>query len=237
VNRTARGRRALVLLSLALACGGLAASRVGERERRVEAQVGSPVPVLIAAREIGRGTRLTARRARRFLAVRQVPERFAPPDALSTPADALGLRLAAGLPSGAYLTAAAFEAGSRDPGGSALGPGERALELPVSGGDSLRGVAGGRGRVDVLVTTEPRASPGRTFVALEDVELLGARAQESLGAAGRETADTLATLRVSARQAVYLTAAASFARELRLLARSPGDRRRVGHPSVSAADL
>ena len=42
-----------------------------------------------------------------------------------------------------------------------------------------------------------------------------------------------ATLRVTVRQAVYLAAAGSFAREIRLLARAPGDRRREG--TVSAA--
>jgi pilus assembly protein CpaB len=41
-----------------------------------------------------------------------------------------------------------------------------------------------------------------------------------------------ATLRVSVRQAVYLAAAQAFARELRLLARAPGDRRRTGTVSV-----
>ncbi len=38
-----------------------------------------------------------------------------------------------------------------------------------------------------------------------------------------EGARVLATLRVSVRQAVYLAAAQSFARELRLLVRAPGD--------------
>jgi len=33
---------------------------------------------------------------------------------------------------------------------------------------------------------------------------------------------------VSAAQAVYLAAAQSFARDVRLLARAPGDRRKVG---------
>ncbi|MFL5826552.1 MAG: hypothetical protein ACJ76V_08525, partial [Thermoleophilaceae bacterium] len=37
---------------------------------------------------------------------------------------------------------------------------------------------------------------------------------------------SLATLRVTLRQAVFLTAAQSFARELRLLPRPPGERRR-----------
>jgi pilus assembly protein CpaB len=37
---------------------------------------------------------------------------------------------------------------------------------------------------------------------------------------------------VTAAQAVYLAAAQSFARELRLLARAPGDRRSVGDVAV-----
>jgi len=37
-----------------------------------------------------------------------------------------------------------------------------------------------------------------------------------------------ATLRVTLKQAVYLTAAQNFAREVRLLPRAPGDRRRAG---------
>ena len=46
----------------------------------------------------------------------------------------------------------------------------------------------------------------------------------------------LATLRVTLRQAVYLTAADNFAREIRLLARPAGDRRRAG-AAVSAGQL
>jgi pilus assembly protein CpaB len=41
-----------------------------------------------------------------------------------------------------------------------------------------------------------------------------------------------ATLRVTPAQAVYLTAAQSFASDIRLLARAPGDRRRVGALAV-----
>ena len=76
---------------------------------------------------------------------------------------------------------------------------------------------------------------GRTFVALEDVELLGLRA-----ASGEEemaAASALAMVRVSARQAVYLTAAAAFAQEIRLLVRPPGDRKRVGAAAVEAGGL
>ena len=53
------------------------------------------------------------------------------------------------------------------------------------------------------------------------------RRRPGTASAGRTRA-VAATLRVSVRQAVDLAAAGSFAREIRLLARAPGDRRRVG---------
>jgi pilus assembly protein CpaB len=49
-------------------------------------------------------------------------------------------------------------------------------------------------------------------------------------------ATALATLRVTVRQAVYLTAADNFAREIRLLARPPGDRSAAG-AAVSKGQL
>jgi pilus assembly protein CpaB len=45
-----------------------------------------------------------------------------------------------------------------------------------------------------------------------------------------------ATLRVTVRQAVYLAAAQAFAREIRLLARAPGDHR-IARRTVVGADL
>jgi pilus assembly protein CpaB len=92
----------------------------------------------------------------------------------------------------------------------------------------------------VLVSTEQREGAGRSFIALEDVELLDLR-EGGPGAGtdtgeGRSTSAT-ATLRVTAPQAVYLTAAQNFAREVRLLPRPPGDRGRSGRAGVGASDL
>ena len=87
-------------------------------------------------------------------------------------------------------------------------------------------------RVDVLVSTESGAGGGRTVVALAGVELL--RLEAGVGDAappdgtGTGGPTALATLRVTLRQAVYLTAADNFAREIRLLARPPGDRSAAG---------
>ena len=94
--------------------------------------------------------------------------------------------------------------------------------------------------MDVLVSTESGAGGGRTLVALAGAELLRlSAAAEPGGAARRHRAGgptALATLRVTLRQAVYLTAADNFAREIRLLARPPGDRSAAG-AAVSQGQL
>lgn len=239
-----RRRRAALLLSLALACGGLAAAEVGGRAREVEARVGLPVAVLVSARDLAPGDELT----RSDLAVREVPERFAPPDALVAPEDAVGLRVGGPLAKGAYLTTASVGNGTGKGEGRAPGElrtGERAVEVTVAGGEALAGAAPGS-RVDVLVSTDPGEDSGRTLLALEQVELLdlhpGAGTAEPVGVEGdaenaKATGSALATLRVSVRQAVYLTAAQNFAREVRLLARPAGDRGRSGREVIGADGL
>jgi pilus assembly protein CpaB len=84
------------------------------------------------------------------------------------------------------------------------------------------------GRVDVVVTREGRdGGPGRTDLALEDVEVLAATpAEDSSGENANGAPRIAASLRVTVRQAVYLAAAQSFARELRLLPRAAADRAR-----------
>ena len=108
-------------------------------------------------------------------------------------------------------------------------------------------VAGGPGtRVDVLITTDPGSSRGRTFLALEDVELVGVRGADQSDAGGGGGgggggagvgAAAHATLRVTLREAVLLTAAQSFAREIRLLVRPPGERPGGARLAVGAGSL
>lgn len=230
---TARSRRSLALLAAAAGCGGLAASEVHSSVARVEARVGPAVPVVVALSDIEAGTHLKARVIDQALGVAQVPQDFAPVDSLATPDDASGARTSAPLPAGAYLTAAHLER-APDVLGPAPAPGQRRVEVPIAGGEALADAQPGA-RVDVLVTTESRSgTDGSTRVALESVELLGlARADREAGQAAGAPVDARATLLVTAKQAVMLTAAANFAREIRLLQRPPGDTRRIG--AVSAA--
>jgi pilus assembly protein CpaB len=242
VTPAARRRRGLLLLSLALVCGGLAASQVSGRVHAVDRRVGRPVPVLVAARPVEQGTPLRAD----DLAVRRVPSRYAPADALTGAGSAVGATPSAPLARGAYVTAGALEGTGGDRRGG-LGPGQRAVEVQVAGGAALAEAAPGS-RVDVVVATEPRSGSGRAFLALEDVELLGlengrgAGAGDGAGSGGQEEgagarATATATLRVTLRQAVYLSAAENFAREVRLLPRPAGDRGRAGRADVTAEGL
>jgi len=214
-----RRRRALLLLGLALLLGGLAGSDVAGREAALERRIGPLVPVVVARAPLPAGEPVDPAR----LAVRRVPARFAPGDALAAPVLAAGRRPAAPVPAGADVTGALLDAGA-GPQGAPVRRGERVAELVAAGPPELV-VAGAR--VDVLVTRER----GATELALEDVEVLAARPApaDGSGAGPDEAAPggrVQASLRVTLRQAVFLTAAQAFAREVRLLPRAPGDRGR-----------
>ena len=225
---TARRRRGLLLLSVGLASGGLAASQVHERERQAAEQLGPSVAVLVAARDLRAGARVGPE----ALALRSVPARFAPPGVLTSGAGVVGARTAVPVAAGSYLNEGLF-AGGGTPQGRGPRRGQRAVTVEVAGGTALAGL-GPEARVDVLVSTETGAG-GRTSMPLAGVELL--RLEQTAGG-GYPGSDgdpdapsgqaALATLRVSLRQAVYLTAADNFAREIRLLSRPPGDRSRAG---------
>jgi len=213
-----RRRRAAALLGLALLLGVLAASDVAGREAALRRQLGPTVPVVVVRAPLRAGERI----ARASLAVREVPERYAPPGALRDPDAAVGQRAAVVIAERTDLVAsllAVAEAGA-EPRGPVLRRGERPLDLvAVGAADAV--VAGAH--VDVVVTDDGRAgAPGPTRLALADVEVLAARPPPSAAADPESTGGLprlLATLRVTVRQAVALTAAAAAARQVRLLPR------------------
>ena len=237
-----RRRRGLLLLGLALASGALAASMVSDRVESVERRVGPLVPVAVAARDLEAGARLSPR----DVSVRRVPVAYAPRRALTSHAQAAGQTLAARLAAGSFLLPELLARGTATGGATPLRRGQRVVEIAVAGGGALESAAGPGARVDVLVSRESADGHGSTSVALEDVELLALRSSAAPehfdpGAGPEESAadaaTAVATLRVTLRQAIYLTAAQNFAREVRLLPRPPGDRARVGRAAVGSGEL
>jgi pilus assembly protein CpaB len=216
-----RRRRAAALLGLALLLGALAASDVAGREAALRRGLGPAVPVVVARSEIPAGGRLVARR----LAVRRVPARYAPAGAFRGVEELGGLRAAVAIPAGADLEPALVSDGTGDAAaGAPVRPGERVAQIVATGAPEL--IAPG-GRVDVVVTRERGGGgPGATTLALEDVEVLAAAPATAAEADAQGGPRVALSLRVTLRQAVYLAAAQSFARELRVLPRAAGDRRR-----------
>ncbi|MDX6650108.1 MAG: pilus assembly protein CpaB [Solirubrobacteraceae bacterium] len=222
-----RRRRGILLLGLALVLGGLAAADVARREAALRKRLGPAVPVVVARKAVAAGMRLEPG----HLAVRMVPARFAPATGFGAARELLGLRTTVALAPGDDLSPGEVATGGQ--GGPGLRRGERVADV-VAVGSADAVVAGGH--VDVLVTREGEAGgPGRTELALEDVEVLSAAPAEAGGGAGAANGSAgaprvAASLRVTVRQAVFLAAAQSFAREVRLLPRGPGDRVRETGP-------
>jgi pilus assembly protein CpaB len=206
-----RRRRAALLLGLAVVLGGLAASDVGRREAEVRAQLAPLVDVPVARRPLDAGHRI----APGDLGVRRIPRRFAPTGGPVLPELLVGRKLAVPVARGGAVSEALLER-PRAPGTPVLRRGERAAEVVAL---AAPGTVAEGARVDVLVTRERSG----TELALQDVEVLGTGPApgDRDSPAGRISA----TLRVTLPQAVQLAAAGAFAREIRLLARAPGDHR------------
>ncbi|MCW3039897.1 MAG: cpaB, partial [Solirubrobacterales bacterium] len=229
-----RRRRAVALAVLSLVLAALAASEVAGREAALDRRLGPSVGVVVARTELPAGAVLGPR----TLAVRQVPSRFAPTGVFRRASQLQGLTTAVPVAAGTDLVgplvrdpeAVALEEAGRDGGLGQLRSGERVAEV-VARGDARLLSPGSR--IDLLVTRETAGGSGGTTLALEDAEVLSASAAPASddggsGSGGRDAgAPRVAlSLRVSLREAVALAAAQNFAKELRVLVRAGGDRRR-----------
>jgi Flp pilus assembly protein CpaB len=221
-----RRARAVAFGCAALACACLAAAIAGGYRTDLQSELGPLRPVVVADGRVPADRPLRPADARRLLAVRRVPQRFAPPGALAAPDQAIGRAPAAPIPPGAYVLAAQLRqpsSGERHPRRQRLGAGRRPVEIAVTGAEALAATGGDPtgSRVDVVVTTEPGpgGGSGRTYVAAEDVRLL-ALAQSGSDGGGLGAADSdawHATLALTKNQALRLIQAQNFARQVRLI--------------------
>jgi pilus assembly protein CpaB len=207
-----------MLLALALLLGALAAASVRRREAALARALGPSVRVLVTRAPVAAGAPPAAARP----LLRELPRRYAPPDAVTDAGDlGAGARVAVALPPGSILTTSVLR-GPADASAPQVGPGERVAQV-VAHADPRAVTAGAR--VDVLVTREASGSQaGATTLVLEDVEVLDAHRAPADAADPADGARVVAALRVRVRDAVYLAAAQAFAHDLRLLVRAPGDR-------------
>ncbi len=214
-----RRARATTFLLLAVGCAALAAAVANGYGARVARSYGPLRAVVVAGRDLSAGRAIGPAEVARSLEVRRVPARFVPPDALVSPAQALGREPSAPLPAGSYLVAAQLRLPRAKTAPSpGLAGGRRPVEITVSGGEALLASGGSPlgTRVDVVVTTEPRGpGPGRTYVAAAAVKLLDLARADPAGPG--PSAGWSATLALTRGQALRLIEAESFARSVRLL--------------------
>jgi pilus assembly protein CpaB len=224
---------------MAAVCGGLASSIVSGYARDVRAQVGPLTPVLVVRTPVPRSRLFTPANVSRYVAARRVPVRFVPPRSFRFASDLVGLRSLTAIPVGSYLSEGQLaDASQRRSPGRLVSPGRRrVVEVPVAGTASFQNELRPGSRVDVLVTSERGAGAARTYLALQRIELAGFRPGLSGEASADESRPSLASLRVTLRQAVLLTAAENFAREIRIVPRAPGEDRLLPPTAVSANDL
>ncbi len=97
--------RAAGFAALAVLCAIASASIASGYRDSVDAQLGELRVVVVAEEALPAGRPLDRARVRRSLALREVPVRFAPPDALINPEEAFGRRPFATIPAGSYLLA------------------------------------------------------------------------------------------------------------------------------------
>jgi pilus assembly protein CpaB len=225
-----RRARAIVFGCAALACAGLAAAMAGGYRSDVQSQLGPLRSVVVATARIPARRAIPAKQADKLLEVRRVPARFAPAAALSAPRQAAGRAPAAAIPAGSYVLGSELRKPGhgerRSPDDTRIAPGRKPVEIAVTGAEAL--AAGGADpvgmRVDVVVTTEPRAGggSGRTYVAAEGVRVLGL--SQGGGESGSDYTPPdqdqwTATLALTRPEALRLIQAENFARGVRLLPR------------------
>lgn len=195
-------RRARRRLAVSLACGLVAFFLVSGQEgelSRLRAATGEPVPVVLAARELVRGTVL----AEGDLTVAEVPAVFAPPGAAGAMDEVLGRALMTDLSAGEAVTATRIgsEAG---PIAAQVPQGLRAftIQVPVPP-DTLRP----GDRVDVLgAYGGPRPWSDTVASGLEVLAVL----EPEEGAMGDEPSLVLLVSTTTAERLAYATAFADL---------------------------
>lgn len=187
-----------------------------------------PVAALVARGPIPPGTLIDETTAPELFGTVSVPAGTPLAGLLGDPEQILYRRTVVGLAAGEPLTLAAF-GGAPGTGPRPLGSGERAAPIPYPPSAVGAGLRPGA-RVDVVASTGEGAL-GRTRVVVADAEVLVV--QEPAEALD---GDPVVVLRVDADEALRLTAATNFARDVRLLVRpdvEAGSGLQVGQQAVA----
>ena len=161
-----QARRNLLLLLVALSCGGIAVlagqrylgARLEAERRRLAPKPVRMVEVVVARRDLAKGDPVTAD----TMAVRSIPADYVPSAAIRPDRfdEVVGGRLALSLRSGDPLLGAAIVGGEQAVFSSRLRPGIRALTIAVDEVNSISGMLQPGDRIDLLFSARP-PGPGQ----------------------------------------------------------------------------
>lgn len=193
----------------ALACALLAGWLTFDYTSRAEQKSGPLQAVLTTQTALERGSELSAQSQ---LAIREVPARFAPPDALSDPSDALGERLQAAIPAGAFITRSILSGGESAAGRYKLRGSERALTIDVVVSPAGELLSAGN-RIDLFASGF--GGDQRTEAVLSGAEVLDVSEGPAAGRARP-------TIRLASAQVPAVVRADVFAHEFRAVVRPEG---------------
>ncbi|MGD9696826.1 MAG: RcpC/CpaB family pilus assembly protein [Thermoleophilia bacterium] len=186
--------------------------------------------VLVAGTALPAGLLLDADAVAEVLVPAPVPADLGLPGLIRDPAEAVGRRVAAPIAAGEPVTQAVL-GGAPDSAPRPLAVGERTVAVPLSAAGGTAAGVGAGARVDV-VASSGEGLAGRSAIVVSDAEVL-AVAQAAPGVDGVAADEAL--LRVTAAQALRVTAALNFSREVRLLVRPREEVGRGEGPREAAA--
>lgn len=193
----------------AAACALLAGWLTLDYTGRANQQTGPMRSVLVAAAPFERGAELGADAQ---LALRAVPDRFVPPDALNDPADAIGERLQTAIPAGAFVTRSILSGADQSAGRFKLRRTERAITVEVVVSPASEALAAGD-RVDLLASGF--GGDQSTLSLIAGAEVLDV-------AEGSAEGRARPTLRLASDHVAAVVRADVFAHELRAVVRPVG---------------
>src|SRR5690242_14933832 len=128
-----RRRRAVMLIGLALIVGALAAADVASRERALTRQLAPLVDVVVATKDLGKGAEIGSS----DLAVKKIPERYAPTGVARVRNELVGARLAIGITRGSFIAPDSLVREQEGREKNLPRRGERAVEVIALGSHKL----------------------------------------------------------------------------------------------------
>ena len=216
--------RTLVVLALAIVCGGSSAAGVFLMSGKATTEKPKTVTVVVAAREISRGEVV----GEASLATREWPVDYVPDNAVTDVAEVLERTAIVGMSPGEPILSQKL-AGLKDGSGLAVlvPPGHRAYTIQTSSvGSNVAGFVRPGNRVDVLLTLrggrEDKTGGGTSTTLLQAVEILATDQELDAPSADRVEKLRSVTLLVTPNQAAMLDLGHNMG-TLALSLRNPGD--------------